>query len=106
MQTILNPHIHLDTAVGFGGNAVAVDPDVFFAHDVGDAAGDGDADKVVELDVDAVVRFVLLFDVFEVEGEGLRVLEVAGGGELLAEGEEFVVVAAVEEHFCRETEEC
>ena len=41
----------------------------------------------------------MLFDVFEVEFEGLRVLQVARGGELLGEGEEFVVGAAVIVHF-------
>lgn len=101
MQTIFNADIHFYTAVCLRGGTVGVDPDIFLADDVGDAAGDGDADEVVQFYVDAVVGFVLLFDVLEVEGEGLGVLEVARGGELLAEGEEFVVVTAVEEHFCR-----
>ena len=99
VQAIFNADVHLDAAVHLGRDAVAVHPDVLFADDVGHAAGDGDADKVAQLDVDAVVGFVLLLDVFEVEVEGLGVLEFAGGGELLVEGEELVVVSAVKEHF-------
>jgi len=99
MQAILYPHIHLDTAVRLGRHAVRVDPNVLFTYNVLNAPGDGGAHKVAEADVDAVVGFVLFFDVFEVEGKGLRMLEFARGGEFLAEGEEFVVVAAVEEHF-------
>lgn len=58
-----------------------------------------DVDKVVQFDVDVVVRFVLFFDIFEVEVEGLWVLEFVWGGEFLDEGEEFVVVVMVEEYF-------
>ena len=100
MQAILNADIHLDAALRLRRHLVGVHPDVLFADDVGHAARDGDAHEVAELDVDPVVGLVLLLDVLEVEGEGLGVLQVAGGGELLAEGEEFVVVAAVEEHLC------
>lgn len=99
MQTILNTHIHLNTAVDLRWNTVAVNPNVLFANDVLDAPGDGGADEIAQFHVDAVVGFVLFFDRFEVEGEGLRVLEFAWSGEFLDEREEFVVVAAVEEHF-------
>lgn len=100
VQTVLDADVHLDGAVHLGRDAVAVDPDVLFTDDVGHAAGNGDADVVAQLDVDAVVGFVLLLDVLEVEVEGLGVLQLARGGKLLDEGEEFVVVATVEEHFC------
>lgn len=99
MQTILYTNIHLDRAVVFRRHAVGIHPEIFLADDVGHAPGDGDADEIAELDVDAIVGFILLLDVFEVEGEGLRVLEFAGGSEFLDQGEEFVVVAAVVEHF-------
>lgn len=99
VQAVLYADVHLDAAVHLGGDPVAVDPDVLFANHVGHAAGDGDAHKVPQLDVDAVVRLVLLLDVLEVEVVRLRVLQLPRGGELLVQGEEFVVVASVEEHF-------
>ena len=99
VQAILNPDVHLDAAVGLGRDPVGVDPDVLLAHDVGHAPGDRAADEVAELAVDPVVGLVLFFDVLEVEGVGLRVLQVPRGGELGVEGEEFVVGAPVEEHF-------
>lgn len=100
MQTVLDTDVHLNGAVDLGRDAVAVDPDVLLADDVGHAARDGDPDEVAQLDVDAVVGLVLLLDVLEVEVEGLRVLELARGGEFLVEGEEFVVIPPVEEHLC------
>ena len=99
VQAILDPHVHLDAAVGLGRDPVRVDPDVLLAHDVGHAPGYRTADEVAEFAVDPVVGFVLLLHVLEVEGVGLWVLEVPRGGELGVEGEEFVVGAAVEEHF-------
>jgi len=104
VQTILNTHIHLDTAVDLRRNTVAVHPNILFANDVLNAAGDGGADEIAQFHVDAVVGFVLFFDGFEVEGEGLRVLKFAWGCEFLDEGEEFVMVAAIEEHFWEENE--
>lgn len=98
VQTVLDTDIHLNAAVHLGRDAVAINPNVLFANDIGHAAGDGDAHKVPQLDIDAVVRLVLLLDVFEVEVKGLRVLQFPGSGEFLVEREEFVVVAAVEEH--------
>lgn len=98
MQTILNTHIHLYTRIRLGGYSIAIDPNVFFSNHIGHAARDGDTNEVAELDVYAGVGFVLFFDVFEVEVERLGVLKVARSGQLLAQGEEFVVVAAVEEH--------
>lgn len=100
VQAVLYPDVHLDARVHLRGDAVAVDPDVLLADDVGHAPRDGDADVVAQLHVDAVVRLILLLHVLEVEVERLRVLQLAGRGELLDEGEEFVVIAAVEEHFC------
>ena len=100
VQTVLNPDIHLDATVRLGRYSVAVDPDLFLAHDVGHAPRDEDADVVAQLDIDTVIGLVLLFHGFKVEGEGLRVLQVAGRRELLREGKEFVVGAAVVVHFC------
>lgn len=99
VQTVLDTDVHLDAAVHLGGDAVAVDPDVLFADNVSHAAGDGDADKVAQLDVDAIVGLILLLDVFEVKVKGLRVLELAWRGKLLVQCEELVVVTAIEEHF-------
>ena len=98
MQAVLNTHIHLDATVDLWRDTVRVYPDVLFANDVLDAARDCGTNEVAQLHVDAVVGLVLLFDVLEVEGEGLRVLEVARRGELGVEGEELVVVSTVEEH--------
>jgi hypothetical protein len=50
-----------------------------------------------KLDVDTLVRLVLLLDVLEAEVKGLSLAELAWSGELLGEGEEFVVVASVKE---------
>lgn len=104
VQAVLDANVHLDAAVHLRGDAVAVDPNVLFADHVGHAARDCDADKVAQLDVDAVVRLVLLLDVLEVEVEGLRVLQLPRRGELLVQREELVVVAAVKEHFYRADE--
>lgn len=98
VQAVLDTDVHLDRAVSLRRQAVRVDPDVLLADDVRHAPRDRHPEKVAQLHVDAVVGFVLLLDVLEVEGKGLRVLQLAGGRELLDEGEEFVVVAAVEEH--------
>ena len=102
VQAILDPDIHLDAAVGLGGDAVGVDPDVLLADHVGHAPGNRAADEVAQFAVDPVVGFVLLFHVLEVEGVGLRVLKIPRGGELGVESEEFVVRAPVEEHFWEE----
>lgn len=83
VQTVLDADVHLDTAVHLGRDAVAVDPDVLLADDIGHAAGDGNAHKVAQLDVDAVVRLVLLLHVSEVEVERLGVLQLARGREFL-----------------------
>ncbi len=99
VQAVLDADVHLDAAVHLGRDAVAVDPDVLLADHVGHAARHGDAHVVAQLDVDAVVRLVLLLDVLEVEVEGLRVLQLAGRGQLLHERQELVVVAPVKEHF-------
>lgn len=103
MQAILDADIHLDRAIGLGRHAIRVDPEILLADYVGHAPGDGDADEVAQLHVDAVVGLVLLLDILEVEGEGLRVLQFAGGGELLDEGEEFIVASAVVVHLYRGT---
>ena len=104
VQAVFDADVHLDRAVRLGRDLVRVHPNVLFADHVGHAARDGDAHEVAQLDVDAVVRLVLLLDVLEVEVEGLRVLQFAGRGELLAQGEELVVAAAVVEHlFVMET---
>lgn len=98
VEAVLDSHVHLDAAVDLGGDSVAVDPNVLFADDIGHAAGDGDADEIAQLDVNAIVGLVLLLHVLKVEVERLRVLQLAGRRELLVEREKFVVVAAVEEH--------
>lgn len=98
MQTILDTHIHLDTTVDLRGYAIAVNPNVLLTDDVGHATRHGDAHKVAQLDVDAVVGLVLLLDVLEVEVEGLGVLQLARGGKLLHQREELVVIAAIKEH--------
>lgn len=100
VQTVLDTDVHLDAAIHLGRDAVAVDPNVLFADDVGHASRYGHAYVVSEFDVDAVVGFVLLLHVLEVEVESLGVLQLARGGELLDEGQELVVVAAVKEHLC------
>lgn len=86
MQTILNPDIHLDRTVRLRRHPVRIDPYVLLADHVRHPSGDCDADKVPEFDIDPIVGFVLFLDVFEVEREGLRVLQFAGGGEFLAQG--------------------
>lgn len=98
VQAVLDADVHLNAAVELGWNAVAVDPQILLADHILDAAADGGAYEVAETDVDAVVTLILLLNVLEVKGKGLRVGQLAGGGELLVEGEEFVVGAAVEEH--------
>lgn len=85
VEAVLDADVHLDGAVGLGGDAVAVDPEVLLADDVGHAAGDGDADEVPQLHVDAVVRLVLLLHVLEVEVERLRVLQLARRRQLLVQ---------------------
>lgn len=79
--------------------AVRIYPQILLAYDIGHAATDGDAQEIAQFDVDAVVGLVWFFDVFKGKGEGDGVLEFAGRGEFGLEGEEFVVGAAVEEHF-------
>lgn len=79
--------------------AVRIYPQILLAYDIGHAATDGDAQEIAQFDVDAVVGFVWFFDVFEGKGERDGVLEFAGRGEFGLEREEFVVSAAVEEHF-------
>lgn len=101
VQTILDTDVHLNRAVVLWRHAVGIDPKILLAHDVGHTAGDGDAHEIPELYVDAIVRFVLLLDVLEIEGEGLGVLEFSGSCEFLDEGEEFVVVSAVVKHLFR-----
>lgn len=59
-----------------------------------------DAGCVPQLHIDALIALKLLFDVLEVEVEGLGLAHLCGGGELLGEGEELVVVAAVVEELC------
>lgn len=98
VQAVLNTDVHLDAAVHLGRDAVRVHPDVLLPDDICHAAADGDADEVAQLDIDAVIGLVLLLDILEVEVVSLGVLELAGRGELLDQGEEFVVVSAVEEH--------
>lgn len=98
MQTVLDPNIHLDRAIRLRRHAIRVDPEVLLADHVRHSPGDGYADEIAQLHVDPVVGLVLLFDVFEVEGEGLGVLQFARGCEFLYEGEEFVMVSAVVKH--------
>lgn len=83
MQTILDTDIHLNRAVVLWRHAIGINPEILFAHDVGHPARNSDADEIPELYVDAIVGFVLFLDILEVEGEGLGVLEFAGGCEFL-----------------------
>lgn len=83
VQAVLDTDVHLDAAVHLRRDAVAVDPHVLLADDVGHAPRHGDAHEVPQLHVDPVVRLVLLLDVLEVEVEGLGVLQLAGRGQLL-----------------------
>lgn len=101
MQAVLDTDVHLDAAVHLGGDAIAVNPKVLLADHISHAARDRNTDKVAQLDVDAVVRLILLLDVFEIEVEGLRVLELTRRGELLVQREKLVVVPAIEEHLCQ-----
>lgn len=100
MQAVLDTDVHLDGAVILRWHAVRVHPQVLLPNDIRHAPRDSHPDKVAQLDVDTIVRLVLLFDVLEIEGEGLRVEQLAGGGELLDQGKEFIMVAAVIEHLC------
>ena len=81
VQAVLDTDVHFDDAVGLWGHAVAVHPQVFFADRVGHAPRHGHTHKVAQAHVDARVRLVRLLDVFEVEGEGVRVRQLAGGCE-------------------------
>lgn len=74
VQAVLNTDVHLDTAVYLWRNAVAVNPDILFANNILNAAGDCGADKVSQLDINAIVRLVLLFDILEVKSECLGML--------------------------------
>lgn len=99
MQTILDTDIHLDGGIRLWRNAVRIYPKVLFADDILDTPRHGGADVVAEADIYAIVRLVLLLDILEIKGEGLWMLEVARSSEFLAEREEVVVVALVEEEF-------
>ena len=100
VQAVLDPDVHFYGRVRFGREAVAVDPDFFLADHVSHAPRHQDSHVVAQLDVDPVVRLVLLLDVLEVELERLRVLQVARRGELLRQRQEVVRRAAVVVHFC------
>ena len=101
VQTIRDTNIHLDRAVVLWRHAVGIDPEILLAYDIGHPAGNSNTHKIPELHVDAIVGFVLLLDVLEIEGEGLGMLEFAGSCKFLDQGEEFVVVSAVIEHLWR-----
>lgn len=100
MQAVLDADVHLDRAVILGWHTVRVHPQVLFPNYVRHAPRDGHPDKVAQLDVDAIVRLVLLFDVLEIEWESLRVEQLAGRGKLLDQGKEFIMVASIVEHLC------
>ena len=101
VQAVFDAYIHFDGAVGFGRDPVAVDPDVLLADHVRHAPGDCAANEVAEPAVDTIVGLVLLLHVLEIEGVGLRVLEIAWGSELLVQGQKLVLGAAVKEHLCQ-----
>ncbi len=99
VQTVLDADVHLDGAVALGRHAVRVHPQVLLAHHVRHAPRHRHAQEVAQLDIDAVVRFVLLLDIAEVEVERLRVLQVTGRRQLLAQRQELEVAAAVRVYF-------
>lgn len=99
MQAILDSNIHLDRVVSFRRHPIRIHPDVLFTDDVRYPPGDRHAYKVPELHIDAIIRFVLLLYIFEVEWVGLRVLKFAWSSKFLTKGEEFVVITAIEKHF-------
>lgn len=99
MQAVLDTDIHLDRAVGLGRHTVRIDPNLLLADHVRHAPGNRNSDKVPQSDIDAVIGLVLFLDVLEVEREGLRVVQLARCRELLIEGQKFVMVASVVEHF-------
>lgn len=100
VQAVLDADVHLDAAVHLGRDAVAVDPHVLLADDVGHAPRHRHPHEVPQLHVDPVVRLVLLLHVLEVEVERLRVLQLPRRRQLLVQRQELVVVAPVEEHLC------
>ena len=55
MQAILDSNIHFNTTIRLGWNAVRVNPDVFFTDHVCHAARHGDANKIPQLHVYAVI---------------------------------------------------
>jgi hypothetical protein len=99
VQAVFDSHVHLDGAVGFRRYPVGVDPNVLLPDDIGHSSRHCDPDEISQLDVDAIVRLVLLLDILEVEIKCLGVLQISGSGELLAEREELIVVASIKEHF-------
>lgn len=98
VQTILDTDIHLDRTVGLRRQSVRVDPDILFTNDGWHSPREGGSDEVSQLHIDSIVGLVLLFDVFEVEGECLRVMQFARGREFLNQGEEFIMIATIIEH--------
>lgn len=100
MQAVFDTDIHLDRAIVLGRHAIGIDPEILLAHDIGHPSGHSHANKIPQLHVDAVIGLVLFLDVLEVEWEGLRMLEFAGGCEFLDQRQEFVMVSTIVEHLC------
>lgn len=98
VQTILDTDIHLDRTVGLRRQSVRVDPDILFTNDGWHSPREGGSDEVSQLHIDSIVGLVLLFDVFEVEGECLWVMQFARGCEFLNQGEKFIMIATIIEH--------
>ena len=80
MQAILDTDIHLDGVIRLRGHAIRVNPEILLADHVSHSPGNRYTNEISQLHVDSIVGLVLLFDVLEVEREGLGVLEFAGGG--------------------------
>ena len=78
MKAVLDADLHLYRVVAIRRHAVAMDPYISLLDNLRDAPRDGDADEVAQLDVDPVVRLVLLLDVLELELVRLRAPQLAG----------------------------